>query len=215
MTETVPVAPVPVAAAPAPVTAPVPAATAVRTTSTESNDVLPLAGAAGAALLLLGGGIYAFRRRRDDEVAGAETVALAPAPLPEAPLPASAMAVGAPEAVPYVAPIPVAPRTTAPIQTAANTLPAGFDLSRFGRHTQAAYQGPTDANPFLSLRRRLKRASFFDQREREASQGMAQAATAYAQTTASQAPAGQRRTDHVTTKVTQPIRPNFRPAFSS
>jgi hypothetical protein len=47
-------------------------------------------------------------------------------------------------------------------------LPNGFDLSRFGRHTRAAYRGPTPDNPSLSLRHRLRRASFFDQREREA-----------------------------------------------
>ena len=119
-----------------------------------------------------------------------------------------------PEAVPYAAPIPAAARGV-PVQTAANTLPDGFDLSRFGRHTQAAYRGPSDQNPFLSLRRRLKRASFFDQREREASQGVAQSASAYTRSTATQPTATARQADHVTTKVKQPPRPNFRPAFSS
>lgn len=49
-------------------------------------------------------------------------------------------------------------------------LPAGFDLSRFGRHVQAAYRGPTPDNPSLSLKNRLRRASFFDQQERSAAQ---------------------------------------------
>jgi hypothetical protein len=50
----------------------------------------------------------------------------------------------------------------------ATALPAGFDLSRFGRHVQAAYRGPTPDNPSLSLKNRLRRASFFDQQERRA-----------------------------------------------
>jgi hypothetical protein len=37
-----------------------------------------------------------------------------------------------------------------------------------GRHEQAAYRGPTPDNPSLSLKKRLKRARFFDQRERMA-----------------------------------------------
>jgi hypothetical protein len=44
----------------------------------------------------------------------------------------------------------------------------GFDISRFGRHVQAAYRGPTPDNPSLSLKNRLRRASFFDQQERRA-----------------------------------------------
>jgi hypothetical protein len=56
------------------------------------------------------------------------------------------------------------------------TLANGFDLSHFGRHARAAYRGPTADNPSHSLKRRLARASFFDQREREAiANGMAPA----------------------------------------
>jgi hypothetical protein len=47
-----------------------------------------------------------------------------------------------------------------------STLPNGFDLSRFGRHVQAAYRGPTPDNPSLSLRHRLRRAAAMDQKER-------------------------------------------------
>jgi hypothetical protein len=39
---------------------------------------------------------------------------------------------------------------------------------------ERAYRGPTPDNPSLSLRRRLKRAAFFDKREREAAQGKAE-----------------------------------------
>ena len=38
---------------------------------------------------------------------------------------------------------------------------------------ERAYRGPTADNPSLSLRKRLKRAAFFDKREREAAAGRA------------------------------------------
>jgi len=41
-----------------------------------------------------------------------------------------------------------------------------FDTSRFGRHVQAAYRGPTPDNPSMSLRKRLKLAGELDRRER-------------------------------------------------
>jgi hypothetical protein len=42
-------------------------------------------------------------------------------------------------------------------------LPEGFDVSRFGLHTQAAYNGPTEDNASLSLKHRLSRAAAMDQ----------------------------------------------------
>jgi hypothetical protein len=95
-----------------------------------------------------------------------------------------------------------------------NTLPSGFDISRFGRHTQAAYRGPTPENPFLSLKRRLKRASFFDMRERMAEQG-GQPQPSYSQGATPQpaAAAARRQTEYVTTKAPRQPRPGFRPAF--
>ena len=39
---------------------------------------------------------------------------------------------------------------------------------------ERAYRGPTPDNPSVSLRNRLKRAAFFDKREREAAAGTAQ-----------------------------------------
>lgn len=38
---------------------------------------------------------------------------------------------------------------------------------------ERAYRGPTPNNPSVSLRNRLKRAAFFDKREREAAAGLA------------------------------------------
>jgi hypothetical protein len=91
-------------------------------------------------------------------------------------------------------------------------IPAGFDLSRFGRHTQAAYRGPTADNPFLSLKRRLKRASFFDGRERMAAQA-GQPVTQAAPAPVAQPAMAPRRAEHVTTRIKAPSRPGFRPAW--
>jgi hypothetical protein len=40
-------------------------------------------------------------------------------------------------------------------------------------HVDRAMRGPTPVNPSLSLKKRLKRAAFFDQREREVAAGEA------------------------------------------
>jgi hypothetical protein len=40
-------------------------------------------------------------------------------------------------------------------------------------HVDRARRGPTNDNPSLSLKKRLKRAAFFDQRERLAAEGKA------------------------------------------
>jgi hypothetical protein len=40
-------------------------------------------------------------------------------------------------------------------------------------HVERARRGPTPENPSLSLKKRLKRAAFFDQRDREVAQGRA------------------------------------------
>jgi hypothetical protein len=43
-----------------------------------------------------------------------------------------------------------------------------------GSHVEAACEGPSADNPSLSLKKRLKRAHFFDQREQVAAAGMAE-----------------------------------------
>lgn len=136
---------------PIPIQQPAPA----QAEASAADDMLPIAGAAGVGVLALVGGAVAMnrRRRRHDGVAyEPETVE------------SDHVAAVEPEPAPVV---PLAART-APEPTA---MPAGHDLSRFGRHTQAAYRGPTPDNPSLSLKRRLKRASFLDGRERTAHGG--------------------------------------------
>ena len=127
------------------------------------EDAAPIAGAAGLGLLaLVGAGLVMRRRRRrrEDEEFEATQWALAHPEAEAQPEPAMA----APEPVFARAPAPM--HDPAPAHAAAAALPAGFDLSRFGRHVQAAYRGPTPDNPSLSLKNRLRRASFFDQQER-------------------------------------------------
>ena len=216
-----PVAPLPTAAqaAPAPVAVPVvapepaPAPVATKTTTTTQSDptgdILPIAGAAGAAALLLAGGALMLGRRRRER----EDVAYAPEtvtpPVETVAVPSTATATA------YAAP-PMSLRR--PEEVSANTpvtaIPSDFDMSRLGRHTQAAYRGPTPENPSLSLRRRLKRANFFDQRARMAARGEVPNAAYTAAPSAAPA-AAQRHAEYVTTKAPQQPRPTFRPAYQS
>jgi len=143
-------------AASTPAASPAPVAATQTTRTTSTDDTLPIAGGVGAAVILLGGAAaFAIRRRRPE----GEEIVTDTAPVETV-------------VVPEAEPVVIAPQTVARAPIAATgmpkTLPNGFDLSRFGRHTQAAYLGRTPDNPSHSLKRRLKRASFFDQREREA-----------------------------------------------
>jgi len=129
------------------------------------DDALPIAGAAGLGLLALAGAGLASRRRRrrrEDEEFETNQRALARADNE----PESEPQMVRPEPA-FARPVPQEPaRPSGP----ATPLPAGFDISRFGRHVQAAYRGPTTDNPSLSLKNRLRRASFFDQQERRAAE---------------------------------------------
>jgi hypothetical protein len=147
----VPATPAPASAVAAPIAALPPVATVNRASHLQSVDdeALPIAGAIGLGLIAVGGAAFALRRRRREDRNDEFLVEQESMPAP----------------VFAAAPVAVA----APAVRKAKALPGGFDASRFGRHTQAAYAGPTADNPFLSLRRRLSRASFLDQREREAS----------------------------------------------
>jgi hypothetical protein len=153
-----------------------------------NEDMLPVAGAAGLGILALAGAGMAMRRRKRrreeaeyedrqwalDHVEAESDQVMAdvePEPVFVAPRPAQH---DEPAFVRASSP------THDPVQADAptNALPAGFDVSRFGRHVQAAYRGPTPDNPSLSLKNRLRRASFFDQRERMAAESGGASATA-------------------------------------
>ena len=128
---------------------------------TSNNDMLPIAGAAGLGILALAGAGFAMRRRRsDDEVVAedewVEPEAAVAQPLPIAPVATAPISAFAWDDKPAaVAPAPVA------------AAPTG--LSRI----EAAKRGPTPDNPSASLKKRLSRAAFFDQRERQVAAGEA------------------------------------------
>jgi hypothetical protein len=127
--------------------------------------MLPIAGAVGLALLALIVLAVVMRRRklrREEEVAAAYEVE----PAFEGPAPVDPLFAGQPSA-------PLSAET-APAATVAESALAGpcADAAP-GSHVEAACEGPTDDNPSLSIKKRLKRAQFFDQREQLAAAGMA------------------------------------------
>lgn len=135
----------------------------------DMNEALPLAGAGAVGLLALAGTGLALRRRKrrqeeldaQDQWVAAESEPMAAEPAVEPQPAAPAFATAATAAVPAPRHDPVDEKAPA-----ATVLPSGFDISRFGRHVQAAYRGPTPDNPSLSLKYRLRKATALDQRER-------------------------------------------------
>jgi resuscitation-promoting factor RpfA len=132
-----------------------PAAPAAKPATTNNDTALELGGGA-LALLVLGGGAYALirrRRRHDDELVDE---------------------VYEPETA--VAHDPIFRSEPAMIAPAAAAFAWG-DEARSNAHRRGetwrdrAMRGPTADNPSLSLKKRLKRAAFFDQRAREAAAG--------------------------------------------
>lgn len=185
---------------PAEVVTPSPQSTSVEPTKAGADEILPIAGGV-LGVLALAGGAFAFagRRRRYSKAVEAGTIVDEPLVLTERPIAARS---------PIVVPSP----TTA----AAGGLPVGFDLSRYGPHVQAAYRGPTADNPSLSLGRRLKRARFYDQRERMAAAGVARTPV---ETAPREAPASafqpERATEYVTSRRLGGGYAGFRPAFQN
>jgi resuscitation-promoting factor RpfA len=182
----------PAAAAPPPVESVPPAESG---STIDGADAAMLGGGA-LALLALGGGAMALRRRRrheqEDEPFDAEPAATAthaeqepadePAAMPAANPAAEPRFVHASHHMPAEAeaqPAFIAPALSAfawggtakpapePSVQAADEHPAGETW------TERAMRGPTPDNPSLSLKKRLKRAAFFDARERDAAAGRA------------------------------------------
>jgi hypothetical protein len=129
------------------------------------NNMLPIAGAGVLALLALIGVAIALRRRklrREEELAAAEQYE----PEQEGPVQVDPLFAEQPSAAIAAAPVAAA--------AVAETEPSGpcADAAP-GSHVEAACEGPTEDNPSLSIKRRLKRAQFFDQREQLVAAGMA------------------------------------------
>jgi hypothetical protein len=154
------------------------------------GNMAPIAAGGALALLALGGAAAVAagrrRRRKEQEWADEQTMAYEPfeetAAVPETS--AEPKAVIHEEQPAVVAPAGSAfawgsRRAGEPVWTQTTT--AEQDDRKPGETwVERAYRGPTPNNPSVSLRNRLKRAAFFDKREREAAAGLAQPVNANA-----------------------------------
>ncbi|MEO7410286.1 MAG: hypothetical protein ABIU10_03060 [Sphingomicrobium sp.] len=154
-----PVDPVMVAPLPEPVAA---APVAPTSDSVIDEDLLPIAGAAGLGILALAGAGFALRRRRrNNEQAMVEDSWEEPAMSRPAPVVS---------AKPIAATAPV--MATAPVATSAFGWDKQRETAKPLDRIESAKRGPSPDNPSLSLKKRLKRAAFFDQRDRQIAAGM-------------------------------------------
>lgn len=181
------VEPLPVQPEVAPVQAPV-ADPPIAPDTTMSDSMTPMiAGAAALGILaLVGTGLVVRRRRRRAEdahdaerrdLAGTDADAdrtqineseLEPARIDE-PQPEPATPAMVAETAAVAAAVVAAHEPSPEIDGPVTELPEEFDTSHLGLHAQAAYNGPTEDNPSLSLKHRLSRANGMDQlAEREA-----------------------------------------------
>ncbi len=126
------------------------------------DDLLPIAGAAGLGILALAGAGYAMRRRRRNvEEALVEDNWHEPAMSRPAPVVAA-------KAIVATAPV----MASAPVAASAFGWDKQNEPAKPVNRIEAAKRGPTPDNPSLSLKKRLKRAAFFDQRDRQIAVGM-------------------------------------------
>jgi len=135
------------------------------------NETALELGGGGLAILALGAAAVAIanrrRRRKDEEAWNYDN--LEPVAEPEA----EHRDVVAHHEPPMITPEPSAFAWGA-AQSPDEHVESSSDDRRPGETwVERAYRGPTADNPSLSLRKRLKRAAFFDKREREAAEGRA------------------------------------------
>jgi hypothetical protein len=172
----------------APVQAPVAEPSALADTNT-TGSMIPIVGVGVLGILALTGAglVMRRRRRRSDDADDAARRQLAgtaadadptkidePEPAmivahepPASPEPTT-QAIAA-ETAAVAAAVVAAHEPSPEIDGPVTELPEDFDTSQFGLHAQAAYNGPTEDNPSLSLKHRLSRANGMDQlAEREA-----------------------------------------------
>ena len=137
--------------------------TAAATKPAKKKDAaLPIAGGALAFLAIGGAAVAMTRRRGEDEEIQEETVEPV-ASTPEPVVFEQQPAIVAPSAFAWGS-------TDDPVPAAADQ----DDRQPGETWVERAYRGPSADNPSLSLRARLKRAAFFDKREREVAAGVAE-----------------------------------------
>jgi hypothetical protein len=143
--------------------APAPAPAAAKPAK-KKDATLPIAGGA-LAFLAIGGAAVAMTRRRDEDEELVEDSA-ENEPVPEVPEPVihrEQPAIVGPSAFAWGEAEQATPATTEQ------------DGRRPGETwVERAYRGPSADNPSVSLRTRLKRAAFFDKRERDVAAGVAE-----------------------------------------
>jgi hypothetical protein len=134
------------------------------------QTAIMLGGGALALLALGGAGVALARRRRDeDEEVMEETVADEPMD----PEPAPRHDIVHEEQPAIIVPSAFAWGNAQPAEQSVEA-----DRRPGETWVERAYRGPTPDNPSLSLRKRLKRANFFDARERRVAAGKADAVDA-------------------------------------
>ena len=157
-----------------PAAAPPPAAAAAKPASGIDRNELMLGGGALALIAIAAAAIAMRRRRRHDEDEWAQHEYVEPVAEPQAAMTPEPQMAATPRHDPVFEQQPaiVAPPASAfawPSQQRSETT----DCTEAKSWTERAKCGPTPDNPSASLKKRLKRAAFFEQRERDVAAGEA------------------------------------------